>query len=576
MKKQPMKVTRRRFLASVAVAPLVSAVKIPDLGGGKLSDLQQRSPKPEVPVSDLPFHSFERISMGLRGVVCTSNPLASDAAMWALKDGGNAFDAALAAAAVLTVVEPQSSHLGGDVFLVAYVAKENKVYALNGSGRAPREIDISVFAGGIPERGPLAATIPGAVHGWCEVSRRWGKLPLKRVLQPAIEYARDGFPISVRLARSISTLASIISMSPYARQQFLSIDPKPGNILRQPALARTLEAIADQGVDGFYQGEIAKEMVRGIREQGGVFSEDDLREHDTIVVAPISTSYRGVKVLEQPPVSQGHILLEELNIVENFDLKSMGLLSADTLHVLIEAKKLAFADKARYLGDPEFSKIPVEELVSKEWGRRRAEEINLSRANPQPEFGHLGRSNTDTTYLAVADSEGNAVSWIQSIFFVFGSGVVAGNTGVLLNNRMNGFTIQSGHPNTLEPGKRPVHTLNAYILMKDDKPWIVGGTPGGDYQVQTNLQVISNLVDFDLNIAEANDAPWWASLEGNNIRVENRVRQDILAELEKKGHRIDVIGAWAGDRIVQLVQFGSNGALLGASDLRGEGYAAAW
>ncbi len=576
MKKQPMKVTRRRFLASVAVAPLVSAVKIPDLGGGKLSDLQQRSPKAEVPLSDLPFHSFERISMGLRGVVCTSNPLASDAAMWALKAGGNAFDAALAAAAVLTVVEPQSSHLGGDVFLVAYVAKENKAYALNGSGRAPRDIDISDFASGIPDRGPLAATIPGAVHGWCEVSNRWGKLPLKTVLQPAIDYARNGFPMSVRLALSISTLASVIGMSSYAKQQFLSTDPKPGNILRQPMLARTLEAIADRGVEGFYNGEIAKEMVRGIREQGGVFSDADLAEHKTIVVAPISTTYRGIEVLEQPPVSQGHILLEELNIVENFDLKSMGLLSADTLHVLIEAKKLAFADKDRYWGDPEFSKIPVEELISKDWGRRRAEEIDLRRANPQPSFGHMGRSGTDTTYLAVADSEGNAVSWIQSIFFVFGSGVVAGNTGVLLNNRMNGFTIQPGYPNTLEPGKRPVHTLNAYILMKDDKPWIVGGTPGGDYQVQTNLQIITNLVDFGLNIAEAIDAPWWGSLEGNNVRIEHRVPRNTLTELENRGHYLDVIGAWAGDRIVQLIQFAPNGALLGASDLRGEGYAAAW
>lgn len=524
----------------------------------------------------LPFESFERIATARNGVVATSQPLASGAGLQVLQAGGNAIDAAIAAAAVLAVVEPAASHLGGDLFLIYHSAADGRSYALNGSGNAPRAATAELFPDGIPLRGALAATVPGAVHGWCEASLRWGSLPLADVLQPAIALARDGFGIGPGISRELGMLGDMLSQFPNSREQFLSGDTSTGAMLKQPYLARTLEAIAQEGEEGFYEGDVAREMVRAIQEEGGVMTEADLAEHTSIVLNPISTSYRGVTVLGQPPVSQGHILLQELNIAEQFDLGSMGALSADSLHVLIEAKKLAFADRLRYLGDPEHGRVPMEWLLSKEYARERAALVDMRRANPQPEAGRPNSSGTDTTYLAAMDSQGNAVSWIQSVFHRFGSGVVAGRTGVLLNNRMNGFTLEPGHPNSLAPGKKPAHTLNAYILLRDGQPYVVGGTPGADYQVQTNLQVITGLVDYGMNVAEANDAPWWASEQGNHVRIEGRVAENVVQELRARGHEVELIGAWQGGRTVQLIERLPDGMILASSDLRAQGHAAVW
>ncbi len=522
------------------------------------------------------FHSFERVVAARGGVVCTSHPLASGAGLEALRSGGNALDAALSAAAVLTVVEPPASHLGGEVFIIAYVASEGRAYALNGSGNAPREIAPDRFADGIPLRGPLSITVPGAVHGWCEASRRWGRLPLEQVLEPAIGYAREGFPIGYKLATELRTNQDLLSSYPYSRQQFLGAGISMGTVLRQPEMARTLEAIASGGAEAFYTGELAREMVRGVREQGGVLSERDLAEHTSAVLEPIRSTYRGLEVLEQPPVSQGHILLQELNIVERFDLAAMGPLSTDALHTLIEAKKLAFADARRHLADPELHDVPLGWLLSKEYARERAALIDLHRARPRVLPGTPpGDSGTDTTYLCAADSEGNVVSWIQSVFHRFGSGVVAGATGVLMNNRLNGFTLEPGHPNCLQPGKKPLHTLNSYLLMRGGRPWLVGGTPGADYQVQTNLQVITNVVDFGMNVAEANDAPWWASHEGNEVVMDSRVPDATIEGLRERGHAIELLEPWRGGRTVQLIQL-EEGTMLASSDVRAEGHAAAW
>ncbi len=524
----------------------------------------------------LPFESFGRIATARNGVVSTSQPLASGAGLSMLKAGGNAVDAAIAAAAVLAVVEPAASHVGGDVFIVYHNGADGRSYALNGSGNAPRRATPERFLDGIPLRGPLAATVPGAVHGWCEASMRWGALPLADVLRPAIELARDGFGIGPGISQELSTLGEMLSSFPYSREQFLSGPTHAGAVLKQPELARTLEAIAEEGAEGFYEGEVAREMVRGIQEQGGVISEEDLAEHASVVREPIASTYRGLTVLEQPPVSQGHILLQELNIAEQFDMRAMGCLTAESLHVLIEAKKLAFADRRRYLGDPEHTEVPMEWLLSKEYAKERAGLIDPNRANPRPEAGRMNAYGTDTTYLAAADSQGNAVSWIQSVFHRFGSGVVAGRTGVLLNNRMNGFTLEPGHPNTLVPGKKPAHTLNAYLILRDGRPYIIGGTPGADYQVQTNLQVITNLVDYGMNVAEANDAPWWGSEEGNRVRAESRFSDATISGMRERGHDVEMIGAWRGGRTVQLVEFLPDGTMLASSDIRAEGHAAVW
>lgn len=525
--------------------------------------------------NQLGFHSFNRIAAANRGAVCTSHPLASQAGAEMIREGGNAIDAALAAAAVLAVVEPPASHLGGDVFLVAHVARDGKQYALNGSGNAPRAATLERYANGIPERGPLSVTVPGAVHGWCEASSRWGQLPLTHVLQPAIEYARDGFPVGRKLSIELETNRKLLSSYAPSASQYLAQGTEFGTTLKQPKLAATLEAIASGGAEAFYTGDIAREIVRALREQGGIFELEDLSEHATTVTEPLEISYRGVSVLGQPPVSQGHILLQELNIVENFPLQEWGPLAGNTLHVGIEAKKLAFADRSRYLGDPAYSEIPLEWLLSKEYGAKRAALIDMDKAQAYPSAGTLPASfGKDTTYLAAADSEGNAVSWIQSVFFRFGSGVVAGDTGVLLNNRMNGFVLDPDNPNALAPGKRPVHTLNAYLLMQDGHPWVIGGTPGANYQVQTNLQIISALVDHGLSIAEANDMPWWASETGNEVVIESRVPEDTISDLGSRGHEVRLTGPWSGGRTVQLIQLLPDGTLFACSDMRGEGHPA--
>lgn len=524
----------------------------------------------------LPFDSFERIATATRGAVCTSQPLASQAGLDMLKAGGNAIDAALAAAAVLAVVEPAASHLGGDVFLVFHSGAENRSWALNGSGAAPESATPDRFPDGIPMRGPLSVTVPGAVHGWCEASERWGSLPLSTVFEPAIHYARDGFPLGYRMSWQIAENRAVLAEYPYARKQFLSGDTSTGSMLRQPDLARTLETIAKHGSAAFYSGEIGREIARSVQEQGGLLSEADLEQHTSVVQEPLRVSYRGYDVLGQPPVSQGHTLLQQLNIVETFDLAAMGALSADAVHLLIEAKKLAFADRDHYLADPDHVEMPLARLLSKEYACERAGLIDMQRANPRPRAGDRSLSGSDTTYLTVVDAQGNAVSWIQSVFHRFGSGVVAGRTGVLLNNRLNGFTITPDHPNTLMPGKRPAHTLNAYIVLGNGRPWVVGGAPGGDYQVQTNLQVITGLIDFGMNIAETIDAPWWGSDDGNDLQMECRMPEKTLAGLRERGHQISLLDGWRGLRTVQLIQRLSNDAILASSDVRNEGHPAVW
>ncbi|MBW3623414.1 MAG: gamma-glutamyltransferase [Armatimonadetes bacterium] len=511
-----------------------------------------------------------------RGVIATAHPLASAAGLRVLRDGGNALDACIAAAAVLNVVEPYNSHLGGDVFIQFYSAKDRKVTALNGSGNAPLAADPAAFAGSVPTRDSRAVTTPGQVHGWVTALERFGTWPLHRLLEDAIHYASEGFPVNPRLSDRIKAHENEFRDRPAWGEVFLpgGSPPAIGQTLKQPALARTLRLLADGGISAFYEGEIARKIADYCREHSGWIREEDLKEHRSELLDPIRTTYRDLTVTEQPPVSQGLILLEMLNLVERFDLPGMGPRSAQAVHLMVEAKKLAFADRLAAMGDPRHVDAPTERLISKEYAALRVQDLDPDRAasNPPPGDWH---SPQDTTYLCAADSEGNAVSFIQSLFHSFGSGHMVPELGIMLNNRLTGFSLQPGHPNALAPRKRPIHTLNTYMILDGDRLWGVGGTPGGDVQVQTNLQMITQLVDEGLNPQEAIEMPKWSSEPSGTLNVESRFPDDVLRELEAKGHRLNVGGAWSGACAVQFIRVHpETGAYLAGSDPRADGQAA--
>jgi gamma-glutamyltranspeptidase/glutathione hydrolase len=510
-----------------------------------------------------------------RGVVATSHPLASQAGLRVLREGGNALDACVAAAAVLNVAEPYNSHLGGDVFIQFYSGKERKATALNGSGNAPGSATPEAFRGSIPPRDLRAVTTPGQVHGWTVALERFGSWPLSRLLEDAIHYAEEGFPVNPRLARVIANFAPELGGREGWRASFLpgGEPPRIGQTLKQPALAWTLRQLAEGGRDAFYRGEIARRLARFCRDNGGWISEADLAEHESEVLEPIRTTYRGLAITEQPPVSQGLILLEMLNLVENFDLEAMGPRSPEAIHLMVEAKKLAFADRMAAMGDPRHVDAPTEALISKEFAARRIKDIDPNRAREEPPPGDW-RMPQDTTYLCAADAEGNAVSFIQSVFHSFGCGHIAPELGFMLNNRLTGFSLQPGHPNLLAPRKRPIHTLNTFMILDGDRLWGVGGTPGGDFQVQTNLQTITQVIDEGLNPQEPIEAPKWASESDGTLRVESRFPEATLAGLEAKGHRLAVGGPWTGPCVVQFIRRDEeSGALIAGSDPRADGAA---
>ena len=382
----------------------------------------------------------------------------------ALLRGGTFVDAALATSATLAVVEPSASHIGGDAFVIVYDAKTGTTTALNGSGASPQAATPERFADGIPLRGLAAASVPGLVDTWFALHARWGKLPVADLLAPAIAYAEDGFPLSYRMARICGEYAPLLRQhSPTSPLLFDEHAPRPGASLRQPDLAWTLRQIAQEGRDAFYNGPITARLLEYSQANGGLFTADDFAAHQTQITDPIRSTYRGYTVHGQPPVSQGHILLQELNLVEGFDLGHMGHNSADAIHVQVEAKKLAFADRAAYLGDPHFVKVPLDTLLSKDYADTRRSLIDMQHAQTHATAGEI---HHDTTYFCIVDEEGNAISFIQSVFYVFGGGVFVPGTGVLFNNRMTGFSLDPASPNVLAPGKRTAHTLNAYLVTK--------------------------------------------------------------------------------------------------------------
>ncbi|HZU68992.1 MAG TPA: gamma-glutamyltransferase [Ktedonobacteraceae bacterium] len=513
-----------------------------------------------------------------RGMVACANYLATQAGLQILTQGGNAIDAAIAANAAMTVVYPSTCSVGGDVFMLIWHAKTQRLYALNGSGRAPQGMTPELFASKgmkqIPERGPLSINVPGAVDGWFEAIERFGTLAPETIFAPAIAYAEEGMPVTSKLSGWIRSSVPLLKRWEGSAAIFLPDNrpPRAGEILRQPQLARTYRMIAKEGRDAFYRGPIARSITDYLQRSGGVLRMEDMQEHHSDWVEAISTNYRGYDVYEFPPNSQGIAALEMLNIIEGYDLQALGYQSAEYIHVLLEAKKLAFADRDRYVSDPDFVEVPVERLLSKEYAEQQRRRINSQKAAHNVAAGL--EKEGDTMYLCTADNEGNVVSLIQSLFNRFGSGIVGGDTGVLLHNRGAYFSLDPRHVNYLQPGKRTMHTLTPAMVLRNGVPYMALGSMGGDAQPQIHVQLLSAMIDFGKNVQQAIAAPRWRSgvmpigttraqqdlihfqrgVDGYDQRsvtevvmLENRFPRDVPFLLDILGHRTIVEGAWEDD-----------------------------
>lgn len=513
------------------------------------------------------------------GMVATSQPLAAMAGLRILLQGGNAFDAAVATAAALNVVEPMSTGIGGDMFALAWVEKDKKLVGLNGSGRAGRKASLDYFKQRgleeIPIQGPLPVTVPGALHGWCTLLEKYGTMSLEQVLAPAIEYAEQGFPVSEIIATSWESAAHSLKDSPNWANNYL-IDgraPQIGEIFKQRALAETFKKLVAGGKDVFYKGEIAKKIADFIQEQGGPLTLKDLADHTSTWVEPISTTYKGYEIYELPPNGQGIAVLEMLNILEGYDLKSLGHNSADYLHLLIEAKKLAFADLNRFVADPAFSKMPLETMISKEYASQLRKLININRAAREVKTP-LMQEEGDTIYLTVVDKDRNCVSFINSLYDHFGSGLVVPGTGICLQNRGALFSLDPQHPNCIAPGKRPFHTIIPAMVLKDGKPFLCFGVMGGAMQPQGHLQVLLNIIEFGMNVEEAGEAPRFRHLD-EGVALESKIDGLTRYQLMSKGHRIIwTVGAFGGYQGILIDP--KSGVLYGGSDIRKDGCAVGW
>ncbi len=531
------------------------------------------------------------VVLARNGLIATSQPLASAAGLRVLQQGGNAIDAAVTAAAVLAVVEPTMNGPGGDLFAIVYNAKTKTITALNASGRSPAAATPAEFKrrglDAIPYRGELSVSVPGVVDGWSELLAKHGTRTLAQALEPAIGYAKDGFAVSEIIATQWADAAPTLARDPAAAKTFLpgGRAPRPGEIFRNPNLAATLELIAGGGRDAFYRGPIAKAIAADMKARNGLVAEPDLAAHTSDWVQPISTTYRGLEVLEMPPNTQGVVALEMLNILEGYDLKALGHNSAAYLHLLVEAKRIAFADRETWLADYDaVPKAALQRMLSKEYAAERRKGIDpkgaarshaplsLGSAPPPPAVPPEARG--DTIYLTAADRAGNVISLIQSIFENFGSGIVAGDTGVVLHNRGNLFSLTEGHPNYLAPGKRPFHTLVPAMVLRDKRPWLSFGVMGGDMQPQGHVQVLLNLIDFGMNVQEAGEAPRFRH-SAAGLALESAISPEARYGLDARGHRvISQVGAFGGYQAILIDP--KTGVLMGGSDPRKDGLAIGW
>ncbi len=522
------------------------------------------------------------LTMGTNGVITAGHPLASLAGLKIMQRGGNAIDAALAAGFVLAVVKHEACGLGGDLFSLVYMKHEGKVRALNSSGPAPGNATIDAFKDlgldAVPTSGPLSIAVPGAVDGWLELHKRYGTLELAEICADAIALARDGFPLYLALAGSIAECA--VSW-PDIKRYFQSPmeDLIPGRMLRQPELAQVLESIVRDGRQGFYAGDVAARMCAGIKAQGGLLEDKDLEGGFAEWMEPLSSDYRGYQVLEQPPVSQGFIVLTMMNLLAGYDCKTLS--RTDLIHVMVEAKKIAFEDRIRHLEDSRFSDFEVQRLIGKDYADERRRDIANTAGTVSSSYAPAGG---DTTYLCVADGEGNAISLIQSVFSVFGSRIVAGDTGIVMNNRLCSAMLDPSGANALRPGKRPAHTLNSYMVFSNGEFLAVGGTPGADDQPQTNVQVLHNLLDLKMDPQCALEVPRWSHVPGSPpnvgypgmLRLERGFPDEVEKGLIDKGHPVRVVESWSFGGAGLIARDPRNGALLAAADPRRDGYALGW
>ncbi|MEL7312687.1 MAG: gamma-glutamyltransferase [Pseudomonadota bacterium] len=544
-------------------------------------------------ISSMPHASRSEI-ISTHGMAATSQPLATQIAIDVLKRGGSAVDAAIAANAALGLMEPTGCGIGGDLYAIVWDAEREELTGLNASGRSPQGLTLeqlqaeveALDRSTIPPRGPLPVSVPGAVDGWFMLHERYGRLPMKEVLAPAIGYAQDGFPVSELIAYYWERNARVLSEYKGFEETFMpgGKTPAKGDVFRNPRLANTYAAIAEGGRDAFYSGPIAEAIADYVQEQGGYITVEDLEQHRSDWVTPVSTTYRGVEVFELPPNGQGIAALQILNILEGFDIASMGFGSDEYVHTFVEAKKLAFEDRAKFYADMDFVDVPVDWLISKEYAQSRRAEIG-PKASKQLPAGDAPMDG-DTIYLTVADADGNMVSLIQSNYRGMGSGMTPGDLGFILQDRGELFSLDPAHANAYEPGKRPFHTIIPAFAFKDGKPWLSFGLMGGGMQPQGHAQIIVNMIDFGMNLQEAGDAarirhdgssePTGSRMtDGGTVYVESGIPEATRKALEARGHEVKVGGGGYGG-YQAIIRDHEQSVYYGASEVRKDGQAAGY
>jgi len=527
--------------------------------------------------------------IALNGMAATSQPLATQVALDILKQGGNAIDAAIAANAMLGLTEPTGSGIGGDLFAIVWDAKTQKLYGLNASGRSPYSLTLDYFKQkgykSIPALGPLPVSVPGCVDGWFELHKKFGRLEMAKILAPTIQYAREGFPVSELIAYYMQRSEGLQKF-PGFKETYMPNGkmPQKGEIFKNPFLANTLEKIAKQGRDAFYKGEMALVIEKYMKEQGGFLTAKDLADHHSEWIEPVSTNYRGYDVWELPPNGQGIAALQILNILEMYDVKSMGFGSKEYIHLFTEAKKLAYEDRAKYYTDPDFQKIPIAQLISKQYAAERNKLLNMQKAAQRYDAGKLEQG--ETVYLTTADKDGNMVSLIQSNYRGMGSGMTPTGLGFVLQDRGEMFALDENHWNCYAPHKRPFHTIIPCFITKDGKPFVSFGVMGGAMQPQGHVQIVVNLIDFGMNLQEAGDAPridhggsseptGETMTDGGWLQLESGFDYETIRELMKMGHRIRyILGDYGG---YQAIKYDAvNKVYYGASESRKDGQAAGY
>ncbi|MBW6497566.1 MAG: gamma-glutamyltransferase [Bacteroidales bacterium] len=549
--------------------------------------------QPAISQDRITGHNFATRSevIAQNGMAATSHPLATQVALDILKQGGSAVDAAIAANAVLGLMEPTGCGIGGDLFAIIWDSKTQKLHGLNASGRSPKSLTREYFIENgydlIPQRGALSVSVPGTVDGWFEMHQKFGKVSMDAILQPAIDYARNGFPATELIAYYLQRSAPVLSRYPNFSETYMPNGkmPQKGEIFRNPLLANTYETIARQGRDAFYKGEIARTIERYIKENGGFLSYEDLAAHTGTWVEPVSVNYRGYDVWQLPPNGQGIAGLQMLNILEGYDIASLGLYNPEYVHLFLEAKKLAFEDRAKYYADMDFSPVPVAGLLSKDYAAERRKLINPNRAARRFDAGIPEPQNT--IYLTVADKDGNMVSLIQSNYRGMGSGMTPPGLGFVMQNRGESFNLAEGHFNTYEPGKRPFHTIIPGFITKDGKPFMSFGVMGGDMQPQGHVQIVINMIDFGMNLQEAGDAPRIQHVgssdptgsrtmtDGGIVNLESGFPYETIRALMEKGHRIQwANGPYGGYQAIMWDEV--NKVYYGASESRKDGQAAGY